>query len=132
MTSIYVLSVKCIYLLYSSVIISFWNFCLQINFIISVGILVIKLQLPSYKFVGCFYETKLKTSLIDSTVLISCENCFFWKMQFEAINIYSFLIWLEYSFNQFTNSTSLYINLLKLGTILFLQCRLNALTHFYV
>ena len=51
--------------------------CLQVNFIISIGILVIKLQLSSSKFLRSFNETKLKTILIDGTVLISCENCFF-------------------------------------------------------
>ena len=50
---------------------------LQINFIISIGILFIKLQLSSYKFLGSFYEIKSKTTLIGGTVLISCENCFF-------------------------------------------------------
>ena len=53
------------------------RFCLQINFIISIGFLVIKLQLSSYKFLRRFYETKLKSTLIEGTFLISCENCFF-------------------------------------------------------
>ena len=51
--------------------------CLQINFVISTGISVVKLQLSCYKFLRSFYETKLKPILIDGTVLLSCENCFF-------------------------------------------------------
>ena len=47
------------------------------------------LQVSSYKFLGSFYETKLKTTLIGGAVLISCENCFFSKMHFGFINIYS-------------------------------------------
>ena len=51
--------------------------CLQINFVVSTGISVVKLQLSSYKFLRSFYETKLTPILIDGTVLRSCENCFF-------------------------------------------------------
>ena len=73
--------VKCIYLLnkicFSVLLLASELLGLQINFIIIIGILVIKLQLSSYKFLGSFYETKLKTTLIDGTVLIRCENCFF-------------------------------------------------------
>ena len=61
----------------SGLFIDYELLCLQINFIISIGILDIKLQLSSYKILSSFYETKLKTTLIDGTVLISCENCFF-------------------------------------------------------
>ena len=73
--------VKCIYLLnkicFSVLLLASELLGLQVNFIIIIGILVIKLQLSSYKFLGSFYETKLKATLIDGTVLIRCENCFF-------------------------------------------------------
>ena len=65
------LLVKYIYLLkfcVSVLLLAFELLCLQISFIINIGLLVIKLQLSSYKFLGSFYETKLKTALIDSTV----------------------------------------------------------------
>ena len=106
--------------------------CLHVHFIINIRILVIKLQLSSYKFLRTFYGTKLKNTLIDGMLLISCKNCFFWKMHHGLITIYNFLIWQEYYFNQFTNLTSLYINLLKFVTIIFPQCRLSVLAHSYV
>ena len=58
MISNYVLLVKCIYLLkfVSVLLLTSELLSLQINFIISIRILVIKLQLSSYKFLGGFMK----------------------------------------------------------------------------
>ena len=80
MKSKYMLQVKCIYLLKICVLVLLLAselLCLQVHFIISIGVVVIKSQLSPYKFLGSFYETKLKITLIVDTVLISSKNCFF-------------------------------------------------------
>ena len=40
--------------------------CIQINFIINIGILVIKLKVSFYKFLGSFYETTTQLLLEDA------------------------------------------------------------------